>query len=233
MAKIYAVNENAFDKWVAAMAYFLGFLMADGYIRRWGPDKRPMALRINVCKKDKEVLEKLLDFVQSTHPIKNQDITNSCYVNLGNVYLCNRLVELGLTPDTTKRIFPNIPRSMLSHFIRGYFDGNGSAFILNDRGKPSLRMMISSGSFPFMDSIQNALSKYAGLKQKKIYKTIKGEAYYVRYAMKESVLLANYFYIGANDLCLERKRDLVLNYLSKKGDVRGCRSSLHKSLQVG
>jgi hypothetical protein len=47
-------------------------------------------------------------------------------LRIGNKNLYDSLVTLGLYPSKPLTIHtPSIPRKMVSHFVRGYFDGDG------------------------------------------------------------------------------------------------------------
>lgn len=132
--RTYRINENAFaviDNEKAA--YFLGFLYADGYNHGAG---------VTVTQKDGEdnyILQKFLDFLETDRPLK-------AYANSGHgdklmtASIWNRkigsdLAKWGCVKKKTHAItFPSwMKKELISHFVRGYFDGDGSISIKDGR----------------------------------------------------------------------------------------------------
>lgn len=113
-------------------AYILGFIYADGCITNG-------ALQIKISEKDVELLEKIKIVLKSEHKI-------GIYINengygIGNKYCALRIQSqkivsdlslLGVIPRKTKQlVFPTsnqVSRDLLRHFIRGFFDGDGSVY---------------------------------------------------------------------------------------------------------
>lgn len=110
-------------------AYWLGFIWADGNIRQ---DYH--ALRINLAEIDSSHLEKLIHIfkteVKFNSSIKNQKVLKGAYIAVNNVHLCKTLAEKGIVPNKTEHdsadIFDYIPQNLLKHFVRGFFDGDGT-----------------------------------------------------------------------------------------------------------
>ena len=113
-------------------AYVLGFMYADGYItgKYFG---------FKQSAKDKEILEKIRTALKSDHKI-GEYINNNGY-GQGNAYcslivnnekMVSDLQKLGIVFNKSKILrFPNqeqVPFHLLRHFIRGYFDGDGSIY---------------------------------------------------------------------------------------------------------
>lgn len=124
----YNINEHYFDEIDSEeKAYFLGILYADGCNM---VNRTEVLLRLQ--EEDYEILVKLNDLLQPTKPInkiKEKDNHKQGYRLLINSKLISfRLNELGVTQNktfTTK--YPFFLRNDLHrHFIRGYFDGDGS-----------------------------------------------------------------------------------------------------------
>lgn len=137
-------DENIFDSIdTAEKAYWLGFIFADGTISSHKDGCKPRyEFELSVAIKDKEHLDKFNKFMQH-----QKDNVKCGEVNLGdkifararwvvgNKHLWETLNNLGCTPKKSLTLkFPNIPQALMPHFIRGYFDGDGSLGIYN--GKP-------------------------------------------------------------------------------------------------
>lgn len=114
-------------------AYWLGFIMADGHIN----DKAKsgaLQLHIHLSKIDYNHLQKFHLDIDSKNMIcfgNQNDIRSSHSSDI----LCEDLIKYGCTPRKSLTLqFPKqITTKMLPHFIRGYFDGDGSTCLHKDR----------------------------------------------------------------------------------------------------
>lgn len=116
----YELNVNRFDKIDSQeTAYWLGFLIGDGSVEKY-------SLRIELSNKDIGHIEKLRDFMQSTHPIKSvaKECSRICF---NSIVLVNKLREYGIIENKTYTQIstPNITQVLLPHFYRGLFDADG------------------------------------------------------------------------------------------------------------
>lgn len=111
----YFKNINTKDK-----AYWLGFISADGHV---SDDGVIIALSI----RDEEHLKKFLLSVGSNAPLKYCDKTKSVKASIYSKDMVKDLRDLGFFRNKSEtQTFPNIPKNLYSHFIRGIFDGDGS-----------------------------------------------------------------------------------------------------------
>jgi len=109
-------------------AYFLGFIRADGYI-----DKSRNRFALRIQKRDIEILERLCDVLNLPQErINNIVRTKDSIHHSDNRQDC---VEVAITNTTFVKhllnvkeddLFDRIPEKLKYHFIRGYFDGDGS-----------------------------------------------------------------------------------------------------------
>nr|WP_226674698.1 LAGLIDADG family homing endonuclease [Rossellomorea aquimaris] len=115
----YRVNEDYFKIWSNNMAYLLGFFAADGYIS---------SRNQTVCfsQKDPDILEQIREELQSNHPLVMNN-TGVYTLIIGSKVMKYDLMNLhGMTSDKSNALqMPKIPEKYLSHFVRGYFDGDG------------------------------------------------------------------------------------------------------------
>lgn len=130
----YFHNENYFEKIdTSEKAYWLGFLFADGYILdttgtgHYGQDK----VGLSVAADSKDALEKFRASIQATNPITWEEKTN-CQ-SIGRILLTsqktvNDLIDKGCVKQKTLILRPpqHMPEEFTWHFIRGFFDGDGS-----------------------------------------------------------------------------------------------------------
>ena len=125
----YIINSNYFDNIDSEeKAYILGFIFADGFV---GNDK---VNNIVISSKDKEILEIIkckIDFNGEIGTNKSGGYANSkeSYVlNFSNKHMADNLRKFGIYPNRKIEMkdFPSIPTNLIRHFLRGYFDGDGT-----------------------------------------------------------------------------------------------------------
>lgn len=126
--KEYFETINSEDK-----AYWLGFLYADGYIVNGIKGKNKDAVGLTLAKRDVAHLEKFKKAIHATHPIhvyKTFLNTFSCRIIIQDEEFAASLIKKGvLRNKSLKLTFPNssiVPEEFVFHFMRGYFDGDGS-----------------------------------------------------------------------------------------------------------
>lgn len=131
----YEVNHNYFDIIdTEEKAYWLGFLFADGYIReRVNGD----SLELKLCIKDKNHLELFRESINSNHKIVDSfnnvkyrnkvSRSHMCHLAMYSSKLVESVKSQGIHSRKTFTIQkPKIEKNLIRHFIRGYFDGDGS-----------------------------------------------------------------------------------------------------------
>lgn len=118
----YKINHSFFKEInTEAKAYFLGFLMADGNIH-----ENKMCLSLH--KQDEHILHSFKNSMNSEHPIHKHK-KNQVRFYVRSKQICADLIELGCTKkkSLTLELKDNIiPDDLFHHFVRGYFDGDGS-----------------------------------------------------------------------------------------------------------
>lgn len=134
-------------------AYWLGVLYADGCVR--SPN------RVIFSSKDKDWVEIFKNDIQSDkriyrefHKTFQKEIWK---VALNSHQLYQDLCKHGCIDRKSKVIrMPNIPKELIRHFIRGYFDGDGSAcfsYATKLNKHRTLRISFCCGSKQFLEDI--------------------------------------------------------------------------------
>lgn len=116
--------------------YILGYIASDGTI------DRPPRNRVRLClhKKDKHILDEMKKYIfKNYNDIKLYE-TKGKYLSLhiSDKNFVEKCVALGMTPCKTKVMklnFDIIPEEYRWSFVRGYFDGDGSATIIQNSYK--------------------------------------------------------------------------------------------------
>ena len=207
----YKVNEKFFDKWNPEMAYVLGYWYADGsmYLSERGS-------YLNVTSTDRDTIFKIKRWLNYQHIIREEksiwsNRKNRFVLRIGNRRLYDSLLKLGLYPSKSLTIkLPYIPSEFLSHFARGYFDGDGCVFlemaegITRKRIIKRLSVIFTSGSQVFLKELCKTLGNMLKLKQTKVYKGRR--SYQLRYMTGDSMILFKFMYGCCNrDAFLKRK----------------------------
>lgn len=135
----FSFNENFFEIIdTEEKAYWLGFLYADGYVSQTFRNY----VSLTLSKKDELHLYKFKKSLNSNHNIKNNIIKKGKF--FGKEYSIIHLTSKKFKKDLENKgcvnkkslitIFPkqSIPDNLINHFIRGYFDGDGSVFLSNE-----------------------------------------------------------------------------------------------------
>lgn len=151
-------------------AYWLGFLYADGYVCI---TSRSYWFGCDLQASDFEHLEKLNKFMGSNRPIRYFDkicslsgsISDMCSITFHNKDFVYRLIKLGCTQRKSLTItmpFGKFDNILMRHFIRGYFDDDGS---LGDYRKYNYTSLsIESGSEIFLKELSDYIFKEIGVK---------------------------------------------------------------------
>lgn len=173
----YYFNEKFFNKIdTEEKAYWLGFLMADGYISK-SNNSYKIGLTLSTC--DYTHLEKLNKSLESNHPIKTYEPTKSSYSK--NSYsriiyyseiMFNDLLKYNLVEHKTNILIPpsiSLLGNHTSDFIRGYFDGNGSIAHTNTEKNNSYAFKLVSTK-NFLDFVNNYIKEKLGFSANKYYK---------------------------------------------------------------
>lgn len=123
----YNLNDNFFEQIdTKEKAYLLGWIASDGHIGKFG-------FTITIHGKDSLCLEKLRDIVCKELPIvyfydktyKHNNVRLKVNSNKMSVDLCYHLgISAGKKSRTVK--FPLLEESLVKHFVRGYFEGDGT-----------------------------------------------------------------------------------------------------------
>lgn len=139
----YEVNERFFDHWNPPMAWVLGLLMSSGYLVgrnatvRWGTTDVELVQSIRTC-------------LESNHRIVSVT-PGPCHFGDKPIYFLSisrmrmRAAIDALLPvrrQAERTRLPDVPQDVLWHFVRGYFEGHGSIYLLPD----GLRVRVSGNA---------------------------------------------------------------------------------------
>lgn len=153
-------------------AYWLGFLYADGYISSSCTRSYWIGVELQEC--DLAHLKKFNKYMNSNMHIDTTYKKSPSSNNISKIYkLCytskqlyENLEKCGCVRRKSKIItmpFNVVPNELMRHFIRGYFDGDGSCGIYHHSERKYLkypRASITCGSKQFVTELKSYLLKH-------------------------------------------------------------------------
>lgn len=192
-------------------AYWLGFMYADGYIvncRSNGYRERSFGITLSI--KDKEHLLKFRQAIEATNPINiyQRKNTSTTFVRLllKSEKTVLDLIDKGCLPQKTKILkFPHdkVPKKLIRHFIRGYFDGDGSISLSKDTRTGKLTYHINIvGTENIVDNFIKEIGFGYKIKEKRSERT-----YYYSYDAKKYFYNLYYYLYENSSVYLERKKE--------------------------
>ena len=194
----YSLNQDYFKEInTEEKAYILGFIYADGCVSKKGYE-----LIIKLNNKDRILLEKIRNEMDSNQPINYVKNKNQSILRISSKKICLDLLNNGVMPAKTFKIeFPSLNLNLVRHFIRGYFDGDGCITKIKNRN--SFNIVIFTASENFMSKMVNILDKY-GIKNG-VYKRDSG--YAIQFSKKDSVIKFGKLIYEDSNIYLERKKE--------------------------
>lgn len=190
-------------------AYWLGFLYADGCVHSNSNE-------ISITLKDRDHLEKFRKAIKSNNKIgesidkRFSSMPKIYHFSIKDKQLKSDLIKWGCVPNKSLSLtkIPNIPRDFVSHFIRGYFDGDGSLHWLN--GTKNFRISFV-GTAPFLKDIQKELGLSLSLGQQEGNKS----KYFQVAGRKQVPMILDYIYKDSDEnIRLTRKYKNYLDCLT-------------------
>ena len=158
---IYHCNYDYFETIDAEdKAYWLGFIYADGNI-----NKAERTLTINLQGKDNSHLVKLNKCINGNFPVKVFEQKHGdksylmCQILVYSTKMAKDLINNGVFPNKTEKSqFPVLRDDLVRHFIRGYFDGDGTVCERkHKKGQSDLACSFTCGSLPFLEKLREIL----------------------------------------------------------------------------
>jgi intein/homing endonuclease len=196
-----------------ATAYIVGFFAADGALTI----NKNGSHYIEFTSTDLFHLRKIRSSLSVNNKIGvrvGQGLWKNRYrLQIGSKSLYADLESLGFTRKKSGIMrFPDVPDELLSHFIRGYFDGDGNVLFRFYRRKNRnqftalLRVVFTSCSRLFLHELSERVARACGLAGGSLRR--ENNYYRLVYSVKDSLKVLEFLYNGAHPdaLFLKRKR---------------------------
>lgn len=214
----YRVKSNFFKNWSEEMAYILGLSFADAYIFK--NKKKGYTFGISLI--DEKLIRKINMTMESNYPIRKRTYGSNGIIYELRFYIkqiYDQLIEKGLSEKKSLNMrFPYVPDKFFWHFIRGYFDGDGSV----RRIGRFLHLTIVSGSKVFAEAMQQQITKrginfslYTRTKNRK------NTLYELQVRAITTRLFCEKMYENST-IFLERKHEIIQEYLNQKPNLTKC-----------
>lgn len=222
-------RSGAFDEWSPAMAYVLGLFMSDGNIRY--PERGHGKAVWAYSSIDQEQIRFVVDFLGFRGKVQRREtLANPIYTVQSHCpRVVNRLVQLGMLPRKSLILpWPAVPAPYLADFVRGYFDGNGTANIRSDNRdaipRPKYYCFFATGSLEFAQGISQAIADAnPGLKAVKPSpvhpKGAPRASWQLNYGGSSAERVAEFMYYPGHPHSLARKRRVYEDWLRLKANA--------------
>ena len=163
----YSKNENFFDKIdTEEKAYILGIIASDGHV-----NTRDNNVKLTLKYIDYDLVFKFTEALEYDGPILVKDVEtklpsgNICKSKIAQATICSKklvtaLVKLGFDSHKTYTLdfdFSLIPKNLIRHFLRGYFDGDGTCNITRGPSGKINYHMVCIGNTIMMEKIKKLL----------------------------------------------------------------------------
>lgn len=175
---IYKPNENYFDIIDSEeKAYYLGLIAADGTIVKnntinKGKISKSKILNISLQEIDGYILEKLNQAICPykklvLYDLKIKNWSKRITFRVSSIEICNQLQKYNIEERKTFKEYsiPKIPKQLVPHYIRGFFDGDGCCYkkLINHhkhtkKGNYTNKVSFASLTRTILDSIQTELN---------------------------------------------------------------------------
>lgn len=220
--KTKSFNENFFEYIdTESKAYWLGFFFADGTVYKHGNQS---CISLKVC--DKEVCDKFITAINGNFSTKayNNRGSKIYHVDLTSDQMFLDLNKHGCVQNKSLVLqFPTISNSLISHFIRGYFDGDGSVFIINKKNYNKTNSIYTSlgisicSTFEFLTKMNSYLPIRYSINKEMRRKT---NTWVLRTSgSNKAKIFLDYIYQNAT-IYLSRKYNKYIEYNNNKKDVQ-------------
>lgn len=214
-------NRTVFDSIsTESDAYFLGLLLADGYIN----NSRGM-VRLKLKGSDVDILEKFCDYLEMPRDCIKGEIHSEtgnlqCYIGIHSTELISRLESYNIfqAKSFKEKPYYNIKSELIPHYLRGYFDGDGCI-------RSNLNSINVCGSKEILKFFCDVLEKELGIVKKECSFLQYSNMYKIEFCGNNMMKILNYLYADSN-VYLKRKYNLF-------NKVREKRITVSKSGNIG
>ena len=214
----YNLNTNYFKTWSTEMAYTLGFFCADGHLAT-----HKNFLCIQPHKKDQYILENFMKFMDYGGVIYDYGKRTTVSLNISSKEITKDLMNFGLTRHKSQELkwIDQIPEKYISHFVRGYFDGDGHIGLAQAHNPNNKNLVLSIvGTEDFLKRLKSEFEKQHG----NIIGHLRNEdTYYTLFftGSNHTKSFLDWIYKDSTEETrLKRKYDIYSSYINKENYIQ-------------
>jgi hypothetical protein len=175
-------------------------------------------LTIGLSAKDREFLVEISKLLSADEMVNDRmQKTGKKWYPVSTLTLCSKKMSLDLEghgagrKKTFRLNLPLLSSSLMPHFIRGYFDGDGGVYVNKKRNSLTLSI---AGFTPFINSIRRWLNSM-GIQNVSISRVSDNLSYVLIGRRDELMRMCDILY-ASGGICLLRKKEKLLAFLSSK-----------------
>lgn len=215
------VNEDYFENIdTEHKAYWIGFLLADGCILERQRESNVVKFELN--NKDRYIVEEFAKDIETSLNVLDYkyDKKHNCNIQIHSNKMVNDLGKYGIVPRKTFKIcdLPNINNNLMNHFVRGYFDGDGCAYLYKPKDQYIHRLRITfCGTEAFLLNLKNLLEQN-GINNGSMIDMNKygSNVFNLRFISNAGIIkLYNYMYKDST-IFLNRKREKFETFIDER-----------------
>jgi len=227
--KKYNVDESYFENIDSEeKAYWLGFLFADGCVKK---NAGSYTVALQLAEKDRGTVEKFKKSIKSEHPIVkyyDKRVDKNYYgIYITNFRFATNLMQSGCLPRKTfDAIFPfdKMEESLIRHFVRGYFDGDGCVTSSSNK-YPIANLCLSKKSGEQLQQyvLENfSITSYLGMSR---------SIHSLNFSTQQALAFLRWIYNDSN-IYMERKYKRFLRALADENNRVNNRKIPHRAKRV-
>jgi hypothetical protein len=179
-------SHDFFDKWTEQSAYILGFWYADGCIaiNKYNKNNKCYAhKRFNIINTDQQIMNDIsfnIGVTTSTIKARKENWKRTYHIQVNSNKFFDFCYSFVGSVDKTHSLlspFYKIPDEFLHHFVRGFFDGDGSMYIKSYKSRHGGQITNLGSSFSaskeswvILNDLKQILINKLGIGNKKITK---------------------------------------------------------------
>lgn len=205
-------------RWSNKLAYCVGLLLTDGHLSKDGR-------HIDLTSKDMEQLETFKKCLGLKVKIGSKSTGRPSKVRypriqFGDVKFYRWLLSIGFVQNKTYGVGAlKIPDRYFSHFLRGFYDGDGCSYSYFDPRWRSSFMFYTNfiaKSEKHIKWLRDTIKRLVGINGRINYTS---RVYKIQFAKKESRIIIDYMYKNADKVYLTRKYDKIMKIFQTDAEV--------------
>jgi hypothetical protein len=170
---------------------------------------------LSLKESDTEILEKIKNILCPTRALylqNRKEKGNMITLVVSDKNLYYQLLEHNLTPRKTFTLKPpiNLPENLISHYVRGYFDGDGTIY-------SHKKHKLQCGVVGTLDIVSFVHSEFSKIQRNTTRVCPEGNVYCVKYSALNAVRFLQWIYKDAT-IYLERKYTIAVEFLGERAE---------------